>query len=97
MTLFDKRVDEIGAVVPEMLCAEVHEALEKKLGKPTTHATTPMQNGFGAQWTTDASTWLRADGTEVEYGQHLERVNCMVQATSAVNRQRNKPVQVVQP
>jgi hypothetical protein len=97
VTLFDKRVDKISAVVPEMLCVEVREALEKKLGKSTSHTATPMQNGFGAQWTTDEWTWQAADGTLVQYWQHLEPLGCSLQAPSAANRQRNKPAPVVQP
>jgi hypothetical protein len=97
VTLFDKRVDEISTQVPEMLCNEVRDALEKKLGKPATYTPVPMQNSYGAQWITDKWEWLVADGTLVQYREHLEPLNCSLQAASAANRQRNKPAQVVQP
>lgn len=97
VTLYEKRVDEIKALVPEMLCSEVHDGLEKKLGKPGTHTTTPVQNSFGATWNTDAWTWTFDDGTQVTLWQHLEIRNCNIEATTSANRQRNKPAQVVQP
>ncbi len=98
ITLYDKRVDDVGALVPEMLCVEVREALEKKLGKPAAHVALPMQNGYGATWTADMWTWTEADDTKVEYASHIsEREGCVLHATTAANRQRNKPTQVVTP
>ena len=81
-----------------MLCEDIRVAVEKKLGKPTAHTATPVQNGYGAQWTTDEWEWLQTDGTLVQYWQHLGgRLNCSLQAASAANQKRNKAAPVVQP
>ena len=99
VTLFDKRVDKLLAQVPETLCVEVREALEKKLGTATTHTAHGMQNGFAATWTADMWMWQVVDGTTVAYGSRVSAPEgCFMLATTAAYREREeKPAQVVQP
>ncbi len=71
----DGRLGSMRIIVPHESFATVVSALVRKFGRPTEHREERMQNRMGAQYSGQALTWRRADGTLAarEYATSLDR------------------------
>jgi hypothetical protein len=78
-------VDVVYLEIGDNYCNGVLQVLTKKFGQPTTHASSIMQNGFGAKWPGETWYWLYAKngGKKLMLQKHVsEDDGCFLYARS---------------
>ena len=83
-TVTDGRLQEISSGdLDEGRCAEVHDRLVEKFGKPTHQESSLNENGFGATWTEVDTNWHFANGDSLAFILHYHMSGCVLWAETA--------------